>query len=63
MRIRSKGFGIEPEVTAKFLRAGERIFEVPIRYRARGRAEGKKLRWTDGVKALFILVRVRLSGR
>jgi glycosyltransferase involved in cell wall biosynthesis len=61
--IRSRGFGIEPEVTGKFLRAGERIFEIPIRYRARSREEGKKLRWTDGVKALWILLRVRLVGR
>lgn len=61
--IRSNGFGLEPEVTAKFLRAGERIFEVPIQYRARSRAEGKKLKWTDGVLALWILLRVRLAGR
>lgn len=59
--IRSNGFGIEPEITAKFLKARERIFEVPIRYRARSREEGKKLRWTDGVKALFVLLRLRLS--
>lgn len=63
IKIRSNGFGIEPEVTGKFLRSGERIFEVPIRYRARSREEGKKLRWTDGVKALWILMRVRLFGR
>lgn len=61
--IRSNGFGIEPEVTGKFLRHGERIFEVPIHYRARSREEGKKLRWTDGVKAMWILARVRLFGR
>jgi glycosyltransferase involved in cell wall biosynthesis len=62
IEIRSRGFGIEPEVTAKFLRARERIFEVPIRYRARGREEGKKLRWTDGLKALGILLRIRIFG-
>ena len=59
--LRSSGFGIEAEVTGKFLRAGERIFEVPISYRARGREEGKKIQWTDGVAALWILLRLRLS--
>lgn len=61
--LRSSGFGIEAEVTGKFLASGERIFEVPIRYRARGREEGKKLQWTDGVAALWILLRIRLLGR
>jgi hypothetical protein len=61
--LRSNGFGIEPESTAKFLLSGERIFEVPIRYRARGRDEGKKLRWTDGVRALLILLRIRIFRR
>ena len=60
--IRSRGFGIEAEATAKFLRKGERIYEVPIEYRARSRSEGKKLRWTDGVDALWLLLRVRLFG-
>jgi dolichol-phosphate hexosyltransferase len=60
--IRSCGFGIEAEATAKFLRKGERIYEVPIEYRARSREEGKKLRWTDGVEALWLLLRVRLFG-
>ncbi len=58
--VRSSGFGIEAEVTAKFLRMGERIFEVPISYRARGREEGKKIEWSDGVKAGWILTRIRL---
>jgi len=60
--LRSSGFGIEAEVTGKFLRAGERIFEVPISYRARGRDEGKKIQWTDGVAALWILLRLRLQS-
>jgi len=58
--ITSKGFGIEAEVTAKFLKLGERIFEVPISYRARGREEGKKIEWTDGLEAVWILIRVRV---
>lgn len=61
--LRSSDFGIEAEVTAKLLRDGHRIYEVPISYTARGREEGKKLRWTDGLKAAWILTRVRLGGR
>jgi glycosyltransferase involved in cell wall biosynthesis len=63
LALNSEGFGIEAEVTAKFLKRGHRIHEVPIRYRARSRQEGKKLRWTDGVAALWIILRVRLAGR
>lgn len=59
--LTSSGFGIEAEVTGKFLRSGERIFEVPISYRARGREEGKKIQWTDGVAALWILLRLRMQ--
>jgi dolichol-phosphate hexosyltransferase len=62
--LRCNGFDIEPEVTAKLLRAGHRIYEVPISYAARGRVEGKKLTWRDGVMALWTLSRVRvLPGR
>lgn len=61
--VRSAGFGMEAEVTGKLLRLGYRPFEVPISYRARSRAEGKKLTWRDGVEALWILTRIRLFGR
>ena len=61
--LRSNGFGIEAELTGKLLAMEERIFEVPISYRARGREEGKKIQWTDGVAALWILARIRLRGR
>ena len=61
--LRSNGFGIEAELTGKLLAMHERIFEVPISYRARGREEGKKIQWTDGVAALWILARIRLRGR
>jgi glycosyltransferase involved in cell wall biosynthesis len=61
--LRSSGFGMEAEITGKFLRAGERIFEAPISYKARGREEGKKLTWLDGVAAVWILGRVRVTGR
>jgi glycosyltransferase involved in cell wall biosynthesis len=58
--LREHGFGIEPEVAARVLRAGERIYEVPISYRARTRREGKKLTALDGLRVLRTLVRCRL---
>jgi dolichol-phosphate hexosyltransferase len=60
--IRSAGFGTEAEVTGKLLKRGHLPYEVPIGYKARRRAEGKKLTWRDGVQALWILTKVRLSG-
>jgi dolichol-phosphate mannosyltransferase len=48
-----------PEVTAKVLRRGHKIVEVPISYSARTLAEGKKIRWTDGVAAIWTLVKYR----
>jgi glycosyltransferase involved in cell wall biosynthesis len=61
--IRSAGFGMEAEVTAKLLSRGMRPFEVPISYKARTREEGKKLTWKDGVEALWILTRERFRAR
>ena len=55
-------FDIEPDITARILRLGYRIHEVPIHYYARSRAEGKKLTWEDGVRAVGTLVRRRLSS-
>ena len=57
--IKSRGFGMEAEVTGKLLRRKIRPYEVPISYRARGREEGKKITWKDGVEALWILTRER----
>ena len=56
-------FDIEPEITARILRLGYRIHEVPITYYARSREEGKKLTWVDGARALGTLLRLRLSSR
>jgi hypothetical protein len=53
---------MEAEVTAKLLRRGVRPYEVPISYRARGREDGKKITWKDGVEALWILVKIRAGG-
>jgi dolichol-phosphate hexosyltransferase len=59
--LRERGFGIEAEITARLLQRGERIFEVPVRYKARATEEGKKLTWRDGVRTLRTLVRCRLT--
>jgi glycosyltransferase involved in cell wall biosynthesis len=59
--IQETGFGMEAEVTAKLLKRGVRPYEVPIGYQARGREEGKKLTWRDGVEALWILARIRFN--
>jgi glycosyltransferase involved in cell wall biosynthesis len=58
IRLEEDGFGFEPEVTVKVARQKAlRIYEVPISYRGRGYAEGKKIRARDGVRALWVLVR------
>jgi glycosyltransferase involved in cell wall biosynthesis len=61
--LREDDFGIEPEITAKVCLKGLRIYELPIAYYGRTYAEGKKITWRDGVKALRVLLRVRLTGR
>lgn len=62
LNLQGTRFDIEPDITARILRLGYRIHEVPIRYYARGRAEGKKLTWTDGVRAFGTLARLRLAS-
>jgi glycosyltransferase involved in cell wall biosynthesis len=59
--LREDDFGIEPEITAKVCKRKLRIYELPIAYYGRSYAEGKKITWRDGVKAVRVLVRVRLS--
>jgi glycosyltransferase involved in cell wall biosynthesis len=61
--LRGNGFEIEPEIAARLLQRGERIYEVPVDYHARSFEEGKKLTATDGVRVLVTLVRCRLSPR
>ena len=58
--IEQDRFGIEPEITAKVARAGWRIYEVPISYHGRTYAEGKKIGWKDGFKALYCILRYNL---
>jgi glycosyltransferase involved in cell wall biosynthesis len=59
IRLRARGFEFEPEVTAKVLRRGIRIYEVPISYAGREFHEGKKITWRDGFVALWTLVKYR----
>jgi glycosyltransferase involved in cell wall biosynthesis len=59
IKIRARGFEIEPEITAKVLKKGIRIYEVPISYNGREWHEGKKIKWTDAFKALWALVKYR----
>jgi glycosyltransferase involved in cell wall biosynthesis len=57
--LRSRRFEFEPEITAKLLKRGYRIHEVPISYKGREYHEGKKLTWRDGIMALWTLVKYR----
>jgi glycosyltransferase involved in cell wall biosynthesis len=62
LALKSDDFDIEAEVTAKLLRAGHRPYEVPINYKARSREQGKKIQWQDGVRALWVIARIRFGG-
>jgi glycosyltransferase involved in cell wall biosynthesis len=59
--IESDKFDFEPEITAKVLRRGYRIYEVPISYAGREVSEGKKITWRDGVGALRALIKYRFT--
>jgi glycosyltransferase involved in cell wall biosynthesis len=59
--LREDDFAIEPEITAKVCKRKLRIYELPISYYGRSYAEGKKITWRDGFKALWVLCRVRLE--
>src|SRR5471030_732376 len=61
MELRSNGFGIEPEITAKVFKRGYKVYEVTISYDGRGYDEGKKITWRDGVVALWVLLKYRFS--
>jgi len=60
LKLNCRRFEFEPEVTAKILRQGIRIYEVPISYAGREYSEGKKIAWHDGIIALFTLIRYRI---
>jgi glycosyltransferase involved in cell wall biosynthesis len=59
LTIESDKFDFEPEITAKVLRRGFRIYEVPISYAGRELSEGKKITWRDGIGALRALIKYR----
>jgi hypothetical protein len=63
VRLRAVGFDFEPEVTARLLRAGHRIVEVPISYEPRTADQGKKIGWVDGIDAIYVLLKCRVTRR
>jgi glycosyltransferase involved in cell wall biosynthesis len=60
IKLKSNRFGFEPEFTAKIAKKGFRIYETPISYSGRTYAEGKKIGWKDGLKAVFAILWFRL---
>jgi glycosyltransferase involved in cell wall biosynthesis len=61
LALRESGFGIDAEITARLLRSGVRVYEVPVNYAARSREEGKKLTAADGLRILATLIRCRFD--
>ncbi len=61
LNLESERFEIEPEITAKLLKRGYKITEVPISYKGRSYHEGKKITWQDGLATLWALVRFRYT--
>ena len=61
-RIESNRFDFEPEITAKLLRLGYQIREVPVQYKPRSAAKGKKIGWRDGLKAIAVLFKYRFMS-
>jgi hypothetical protein len=59
LRLTANRFDIEPEITARLLRNGHRIHELPVQFNARSRAQGKKIGWRDGVRAVQVLMAER----
>jgi len=63
IRLKSRRFGFEPEITVKLAKLKCRIYEVPISYSGRLYEEGKKIGWKDGVAALFYLIRYKFFNQ
>jgi len=63
IQIEEDGFGVEPEIIAKLARKGCRIYEVGISYSGRTYAEGKKINWKDGVRAIYAIFKYNLEAR
>jgi len=62
LKLTEDSFGIEPEITGQVCLRKLRVYELPISYYGRTHEEGKKITWRDGFRALWVLVRVRVSG-
>ncbi len=62
IRLEEDRFGIEPELTAKVAKGRYRIYEVPISYHGRTYAEGKKIGWKDGVRAMYAILKYRIKS-
>ncbi len=60
IELEAKGFEFCPEITAKIAKKGIKIYEVPINYNPRTKDEGKKIKWKDGVKAVWTLIKYKL---
>ena len=61
IEIKSNRFDFEPEITAKVLKRGARLYELPVSYYGREFSEGKKITWVDGFHALWALVKFRFT--
>lgn len=61
LKLTASRFDIEPQITARLLRGGHHIYELPVRFAPRSKAEGKKIKWRDGLRALQVLVQERFS--
>ena len=63
LNLKSNSWGFDPEITAKMLRMGNRIYEVPISYAGREFDEGKKISWKDGFTIVRVLIRTGSSSK
>lgn len=61
LKLDASRFEIEPQITARLLRGGHQIHELPVHFAPRSRVEGKKIKWRDGVRALHVLLRERFG--
>ncbi|MCF7861341.1 glycosyltransferase family 2 protein [Candidatus Woesearchaeota archaeon] len=62
IKLRANRFELEPEITAKLIKSGQKIIELPIHYKSRSFDEGKKIDWRDGIAALYYLLKYRFTN-
>lgn len=62
LHLRSRGFEFCPEVTAKISKRGIKIIEIPISYNPRSKLDGKKIKWEDGLKAVWTLIKYKFKN-